>query len=145
LGVAHRRLRAEHHAADLPGRAAHRQSRFDQGRAAGSRILSTGAPCSTWQEVDNALTAYAAEQHRRDELERAVAQNRQAITLAHELYTRGLADFLRVLTAEQQLLATEQQEATSTTTIASNLVALYKALGGGWETSFPRPERAAAP
>jgi NodT family efflux transporter outer membrane factor (OMF) lipoprotein len=100
---------------------------------------------NAWQEVDNALTAYTAEQHRQDELRRAVAQSRQALALARDQYQRGITDFLQVLTAEQQLLAAEQQTATSTTTISTNLVALYKALGGGWETAFPRQQSAAAP
>jgi NodT family efflux transporter outer membrane factor (OMF) lipoprotein len=100
---------------------------------------------NAWQEVDNALTAYAAEQHRQDELRRAVAQSRQALSLARDQYRRGITDFLQVLTAEQQLLAAEQQAATSTTTISTNLVALYKALGGGWETEFPRQQSAGAP
>jgi NodT family efflux transporter outer membrane factor (OMF) lipoprotein len=100
---------------------------------------------NAWQEVDNALTAYTAEQHRQEELRRAVEQNRQALILARDQYTRGLTDFLQVLTAEQQLLATEQQMATSTTTISTNLVALYKALGCGWETAFPRQQSAEAP
>jgi NodT family efflux transporter outer membrane factor (OMF) lipoprotein len=100
---------------------------------------------NAWQEVDNALTAYAAEQHRQDELRRAVAQSRQALALARDQYSRGITDFLQVLTTEQQLLAAEQQAATSTTTISTNLVALYKALGGGWETEFPRQQSAGAP
>jgi NodT family efflux transporter outer membrane factor (OMF) lipoprotein len=93
---------------------------------------------NAWQEVDNALTAYAAEQRRLERLQQAVAQNRQALGLARQQYTQGLTGFLQVLTAEQQLLLTEQQAADSTTTVSLDLVALYKALGGGWEASFPR-------
>lgn len=48
-----------------------------------------------------------------------------------------MADFLSVLTAEQQLLSTQEQLATSTTTVSTNLVALYKALGGGWQPFYP--------
>jgi NodT family efflux transporter outer membrane factor (OMF) lipoprotein len=99
---------------------------------------------NAWQEVDNALIAYAAEQRRREQVEQAVAQNRQALSLARRQYTDGLTGFLQVLTAEQQLLLTEQQAADSTTTLSLDLVALYKALGGGWEASFPRAEAAAA-
>ena len=92
---------------------------------------------SAWQEVANALIAYQAEQRRREKIILAVRENRRALDLAREDYNHGTASFLQVLTAEQQLLATEQQEADSTTTVSTNLVALCKALGGGWEADFP--------
>jgi multidrug efflux system outer membrane protein len=53
--------------------------------------------------------------------------------LASELYTRGLSDFLSVLDAQRQQLASEDDLAQSDTVVITNLVALYKALGGGWE------------
>lgn len=90
-----------------------------------------------WHDVDNALTAYKAEQTRRDELIQAVAENRRALALAQSRYQQGVADFLTVLDAQRSLLATQQQLASSTATVSSNLVALYKALGGGWEDAFP--------
>jgi NodT family efflux transporter outer membrane factor (OMF) lipoprotein len=97
-----------------------------------------------WHDVDNALTAYQAEQTRRDELVGAVAENRRALGLAQSRYQQGVADFLTVLVAQTNLLAAEQQLASSTTTVSSNLVALYKALGGGWEIDLPRERTAAA-
>jgi NodT family efflux transporter outer membrane factor (OMF) lipoprotein len=90
-----------------------------------------------WHDVDNALTAYRAEQVRRNELVQAVAENRRALGLAQSRYQQGVADFLTVLDAERSLLGTQQQLANSTTTVSANLVALYKALGGGWETDLP--------
>ena len=91
-----------------------------------------------FHDVDNALTNYSAEQLRNQQLARAVDQARQALALARQQYTGGLATFLDVLTAERTLFSSEQSYADSTTTISTNLVQLYKALGGGWETSFPR-------
>lgn len=90
-----------------------------------------------WHDVDNALTAYKAEQARRDELIQAVAENQRALSLAQSRYQQGVADFLSVLDAERSLLSAQLQLADSTTTVSSNLVALYKALGGGWETDMP--------
>jgi len=92
---------------------------------------------SAWHDVDNALTAYTREQQRRAALERAVQQNRRAVALAQERYQHGVADFLQVLTAEQALLSTDQSLVRSTTTVSTNLVALYKALGGGWQSFYP--------
>ena len=82
-----------------------------------------------WHDVDNALTAYKAEQTRRDALVLAVSDNQHALALAQSRYQQGVADFLTVLVAESSLLAAQLQLADSTTTVSSNLVALYKALG----------------
>jgi NodT family efflux transporter outer membrane factor (OMF) lipoprotein len=97
-----------------------------------------------WHDVDNALTAYRAEQARRDELIQAAAENRRALGLAQSRYQQGVADFLTVLVAETNVLTAEQQLASSTTTVSSNLVALYKALGGGWEIDLPQERTTAA-
>ncbi len=90
-----------------------------------------------WHEVDNALTAYQAEQARREQLTQAVAENQPARRLSQSRYQQGVSDFLSVLDAERSLLATQQQLADSTTTVSANLVSLYKALGGGWESDLP--------
>jgi NodT family efflux transporter outer membrane factor (OMF) lipoprotein len=97
-----------------------------------------------WHDVDNALTAYQAEQVRRNELVGAVAENRRALGLAQSRYQQGVTDFLTVLVAQTNLLAAEQQLASSTTTVSSNLVALYKALGGGWEIDLPQKRTTAS-
>ncbi len=88
-------------------------------------------------DVDNALTNYDAEQRRRNALEQAVTQNRTALKLAQDRYTQGVADFLSVLDAERSLLAAEQQLTDSTTTVSTDLVQIYKSLGGGWESDMP--------
>ena len=92
---------------------------------------------SAWHEVDNALTAYRTEQARRYELQQAEVQSRRALAIARSRYQQGVADFLQVLDAERNLLSIQQQLAQSTTTVSLNLVALYKALGGGWQTDMP--------
>ena len=90
-----------------------------------------------WHDVDNALTAYADEQRRHDALAVAVEQNSLALRLSRDRYTQGVADFLNVLDAERTLLQAQLQLADSATTVSSNLVQLYKALGGGWEQTYP--------
>ena len=90
-----------------------------------------------WHDVDNAMTGYAAEQRRRDALAESVAQNQRALDLSRQRYTQGVADFLNVLDAERALLQAQLQLAESTTTVSQNLVQLYKALGGGWEPTYP--------
>ncbi|HET6308995.1 MAG TPA: efflux transporter outer membrane subunit [Rhodopila sp.] len=90
-----------------------------------------------WHDVDNALTAYQTEQSRRDQLTQAVTDNQHAVVLAQSRYQEGVADFLSVLDAERSLLQTQLQLSDSTANVSANLVALYKALGGGWETDMP--------
>jgi NodT family efflux transporter outer membrane factor (OMF) lipoprotein len=84
------------------------------------------------QEVENALIASSKEQERRAALMEAVAANRKAVSLAKTLYTEGQTDFLSVLDAQRSLFVTEETLAISTGAVSTDLVALYKALGGGW-------------
>jgi NodT family efflux transporter outer membrane factor (OMF) lipoprotein len=88
-------------------------------------------------EVDNALTAYRSEQTRRQQLSNAVSENLRALALARARYAQGVADFLTVLDAQRTLLSNELLLAESTTAVSGNLVVLYKALGGGWESDMP--------
>ena len=97
-----------------------------------------------WHDVDNALTAYKAEQTRRDQLIQGVSDYQRALNLAQSRYQQGVADFLTVLVAESSLLGAQLQLASSTTAVSSDLVALYKALGGGWETDMPEGQKSAA-
>ncbi|GAN61718.1 hypothetical protein ACI01nite_27530 [Acetobacter cibinongensis] len=92
---------------------------------------------TAWNEVDNALTAYEAEQKRNNALKTQVASDERSLHLAQEQYKHGLQSFLQVLDAERRVLASQTQLADSTSVIANNLVRLYNALGGGWETTYP--------
>jgi len=89
------------------------------------------------EETENALVNYSEEQERRDRLQAAVSQSQTALELSRELYRSGLGDFLSVLDAQRQLYGNEDLLAQSQTAVTTNLIALYKALGGGWE-SFPQ-------
>jgi NodT family efflux transporter outer membrane factor (OMF) lipoprotein len=90
-----------------------------------------------WHDVVNALVAYRLEQNRRARLRSQADHSRQALALARTRYTDGVTEFLSVLDAERSLLQAEQQHATSTTNVSLDLVQLFKALGGGWELTFP--------
>jgi NodT family efflux transporter outer membrane factor (OMF) lipoprotein len=84
-------------------------------------------------EVEDSLTAYRQEQHRRAAQADAVDSNRQAAEMSNQLYAQGLIDFLSVLQAERDLYTTEDQLAQSVRAVSSDFIALYKAIGGGWE------------
>jgi outer membrane protein TolC len=90
-----------------------------------------------WHDVVNALVAHRLEQQRRARLKLQADHSRQALGLARDRYRDGVADFLTVLDTERSLLQAEQQYTTSTTNVSLDLVQLFKALGGGWETTYP--------
>lgn len=85
------------------------------------------------EEAENALTRYAQEQRRRAALQRAVDASRNALGLARTLYERGLTDMSAVLDTERALYTNEEQLAISEGNVAGYAIAVYKALGGGWQ------------
>jgi NodT family efflux transporter outer membrane factor (OMF) lipoprotein len=88
---------------------------------------------NAFEDVENAIVAYTRERDRRKTLADAVASNQRAVDLASGLYVRGLSDFLNVLDAQRNLFQTQSELAQSDTAVSADLVALYKALGGGWD------------
>jgi outer membrane protein TolC len=93
------------------------------------------------EEVENALVAYAEEQLRRQSLAEATQAARRAVELSRDQYASGLIDFQVVLDAERSLLSLQDQLALSEAAITSNLISLYKALGGGWTSLDPLATR----
>lgn len=87
------------------------------------------------EEVQNALVNYSQEQERRDRLNEAARQSQVAVDLATEQYQAGLVDFLSVLDAQRELYADEDLAVQSQTAVTTNVIALYRALGGGWSVS----------
>lgn len=85
------------------------------------------------REVEDALVAFSKDQTRRQTLANAVTANRRAVDLANQLYRQGLTDFLSVLQAQRDLFASEDALIQIDRNVSSDFVALYKALGGGWE------------
>jgi len=89
------------------------------------------------EEVENVLVAYAKEQRRRESLAAATSAAQTAVRLAQDQYKVGLVDFSNVLDAQRSLLSFQDQLAQSNGAVTSNLVRLYKALGGGWKCTEP--------
>jgi multidrug efflux system outer membrane protein len=84
-------------------------------------------------EAENSIVAFTAEQGRRASLDVAVTASRDALSLSRMRYESGVIAFLDVLDAERNLEQAELTLALSTTAVSTNLVALYKSLGGGWQ------------
>jgi NodT family efflux transporter outer membrane factor (OMF) lipoprotein len=89
-----------------------------------------------WQEVDDALVTYDAEQRRRDRLALAVTMNQRALSVARDRYKAGALDYLDVLNVQKQLLQAQSDLEQSRAAAATNLITLCKALGGGWESTY---------
>lgn len=96
------------------------------------------------QEAENAVTGYAQEQNRHRALAASLAENRRSLELAESLYDHGRVNFLDVLDARRALYEADDQLAVSDQGIALDLIALYKAMGGGWEAQPPAPASATA-
>jgi multidrug efflux system outer membrane protein len=108
--------------------------RVNDARAQEALIIYRQAVLQSLQDVENTVVAYDREQVRRRALRQAVNSSERAVKLATQLNSTGLVDFLNVLTAQQTLYQSQSQLAISEQTVSTDLVAVYKALGGGWET-----------
>ena len=98
------------------------------------------------ENVEGSMVAYQREQDRHDALVRAIDAARKTVQLAQVSYDDGLTDFQSVLDAQRSLVALENGLAQSRGQVAVNLVALYKALGGGWQPDhMPQAEYLEAP
>lgn len=84
------------------------------------------------QEVEDAMVGESNEYKRRASLIEAVTANRRAVDLSTKLYTAGQTDFINVLNAQRLLLQSESELTLSNLALATDLISLYKALGGGW-------------
>ena len=117
---------------------------FDLGRVhaqvAGSRARADGALAAYEQsvlraleETENALITHARTRDSLSDAAAAAAASQTAANIARTRYEGGLVDFLDVLDAERTQLVDEDRLAQSRADAATSLVAVYKALGGGWQ------------
>lgn len=101
-----------------------------------------GSVLAALEEVENALFAYAAGRERVEARRAAAVAARNAAQLSRNLYQSGLVDFQKVLETERTRLSAEDALATAEAGMRTNLIKLYKALGGGWAHSAAWPASA---
>ena len=89
---------------------------------------------TAFREVESAIAAYQAADSKDASLKAAVASDQIALDRAADLYRNGIGDFIAVLTNERSLYAAEDAESESALAKTQQTIALYKALGCGWET-----------
>ena len=85
------------------------------------------------REAESALIRYTKEQETRAKLQESLAASMRSTKLANSLYDQGLTDYIDVLDAERMLIETKEALVQSQTRVFTNLIGLYKTLGGGWE------------
>ncbi len=100
-----------------------------------SALHYRGTVLNALREVEDALVSYRTDRAARDRLLEEVNSAQVTLTLARARYTNGVTDFIQVLDAERTLISSRQQLVQADVTLTSDVVALYRALGGGWETT----------
>jgi NodT family efflux transporter outer membrane factor (OMF) lipoprotein len=91
------------------------------------------AVLSAQQDVEDNLVGFLRAQDRADLLARSVISAKAAVAVAVMQYREGATDFTTVLTAQQALLSQQDSLASTLGNVATSLVGVYRALGGGWE------------
>jgi NodT family efflux transporter outer membrane factor (OMF) lipoprotein len=109
------------------------QVRFQDARFQELLIAYENTVLQAQQEVENALIGFLKAQQRAQKLVGATAAAQASVDLAILQYREGITDFTTVLTAEQNLLTQQDSLASTMGDIASNLVGVYRAMGGGWQ------------
>jgi NodT family efflux transporter outer membrane factor (OMF) lipoprotein len=104
-----------------------------EARAEQARLRWEATVLLALEECEGAMARLLAEQERRAALRAATLDAQLSVELARTQYQQGLSDFQAVLVSERTLAELEDTLATSEAALATHLVALYKALGGGWE------------
>lgn len=91
------------------------------------------------REIDDAAVAFAKSRAQTEFLEQAVQSARRSLDIATVQYREGLVDFQRVLDSQRTLFSQQERLVGSRSNASQNLIALYKAMGGGWEAGRGRP------
>jgi NodT family efflux transporter outer membrane factor (OMF) lipoprotein len=101
--------------------------------AENARIAYEQTVRSAFRDVEDALVNFSTESERNGTLKEAASDSDQALDRATRLYGAGLTDFLKVLDSERAAFAAEDVEAQSRLAKVQDVIALFKALGGGWQ------------
>lgn len=94
------------------------------------------------READDAARGLSKALERERILREAAVSAERSLTLASAQYREGYADFQRVLDAQRALLVQQDGYLVTRNSAVSSLIALYKALGGGWNSTRPRIDEA---
>ena len=97
-----------------------------------SQVQYRRAVLTAFQETEDALARYAADQRRQQALDGSLKASRTSVRIATQQYGIGLVDYTNVYNAQVTLLNTQDQLTQANGALGTDIVAIYKALGGGW-------------
>jgi outer membrane protein TolC len=120
------------------------QIRAEEARTAQALAAYEQTVLRALEEVQNALVAYGQEKMRRDRLREAVEASQRAVDLVETQYLSGLTNFQNFLDSQRSLFRQQDELAESSGQVRNNLIALNRALGGGWSPSQAEMTAAAA-
>lgn len=89
------------------------------------------------EEVENGIVRFLREQDRRGFLEKGATASAESVELAESQYREGKTDFQRLMDSQRALVLLQDRLSATRGQVALELVAIYKALGGGWQTQYP--------
>jgi multidrug efflux system outer membrane protein len=91
------------------------------------------------REVDDASVSFVRTKEQIYYLRQATEAAKRSLDLSTLQYREGLTDFQRVLDSQRTYFSQQDQLVTSQGNLAQSLIAIYKAMGGGWEQARGRP------
>lgn len=113
--------------------------RFVEAEVDAAKAVYQDTVLSAFREVESSLVAVDRAEARVSDLERLSASAKESAAIARRDYQRGILDQLTVLDAQRQANRADMLLAQGEVARVVNVVALYRALGGGWETAEPSP------
>jgi multidrug efflux system outer membrane protein len=109
-----------------------RQAQAEQARLALEQRIVTALA-----EVENSAASVVRSQQQIEQLAAAEELAKRSVVLARDLYQTGLTDYFQVVDSEQQQLALQESLLLARQQALSQVVLLYRALGGGWQQGPP--------
>jgi NodT family efflux transporter outer membrane factor (OMF) lipoprotein len=117
-----------------------RMARAQQAQAA---LNYRGTVLNALREVEDALVAYRTDQAARDSTAATLQAAQDSRQLASSRYANGLSDFIQVLDSERSVVSARQELVQAQLSLIDDVIALYRALGGGWQDQAPGVAKAA--
>ncbi|WP_404360631.1 efflux transporter outer membrane subunit [Methylotuvimicrobium sp. KM1] len=110
------------------------QVRVEDARFQALAVSYRNAVLNAAREAENAVIGFLKAQDQKLNLQQSVDASKRSAELSLYQYSEGLVDYQRVLDSQRSLIVAQERFTSVSGDVANNLIALYKALGGGWET-----------
>ena len=119
--------------------------RLARAQAMAAALSYRGTVLNALREVEDELVAYRTDRDERDRLVGVLRSSEDTFYLATNAFGHGLESFLQVLDAQRTVTSARQQLVQADSTLTNDVVALYRALGGGWQSPGARSQTPAVP